>query len=181
MLLFLILFLLVFFLFWVLFIPIKIVINTDKEQFYIQQSGTFKFSFKLDEIELVFMRIRIFFISFNLYPIRSILNESKPSNKKKKKKKRQNLSIRTIHLLFKIIKSNLSTYKMKKLILNIDTGSVVTNAWLFPIGEVISGKEIRLSINNSNDFRLLVLIENTLYMMVVATIKSLIKHHIYKK
>ena len=180
MLLYLVLILLLLFFCWILFLPIRLVINTENEQFYIKQSGTFKVTFKLDELELVYLRVRLFFISFNLYPIRSILNDSKPSDSKKRKKKKRNLSIRTMHLFFKIIKNNLSTYKVKTLIVNIDTGSVITNAYLFPVGEIIRGKYIRLSINNSNDYNLEVLIENTLYMMVVVTIKSIIKHRIHK-
>ena len=178
MLLYLILIFFLLFFCWILFLPIRLVINTEDEQFYIKQSGTFKVTFKLDELELVYLRVRLFYISFSLYPIRSILNDAKPADKKKRKKR--NLSIRTIHLLFKIIKNNLSTYKVKKLIVNIDTGSVITNSYLFPVGEIIGGKDIRLSINNSNDYNLEVLIENTLFMMVVVTIKSLIKHHIHK-
>lgn len=185
MILYLILIFLLLFFCWILFVPIRLVVNTETKQFYIKQAGLFKLTFETDDTELVYLRIRVFLFSFNVYPIRDFISgfKTQPNKKRKKKprkKKKRKISIRTIQLLFKIAKSSLSTFKLEKLIVNLDTSDVIANAYLFPAGEISSGENIRLSINNSDHFFIELLIKNTVFMIVLAVLKSIIFHHIHK-
>ncbi|MEZ5147239.1 MAG: hypothetical protein R2759_09190 [Bacteroidales bacterium] len=39
------------------------------------------------------------------------------------------------------------SFKLKKFSLNIDTGNVLTNAYLFPVFAVFGGRKYQLSVN----------------------------------
>jgi hypothetical protein len=164
------------------FMPFSIVVNTDKNQYYIRQLGSFKLEVIFDPAELFYVKFNLLFLGFTFYPLRSGSEIQKPKKEKEKKKKknRKGFSRTTIQLLLSIIRQNLLSFKVKHFILSLDTGNVITNAYLYPIGVMASGNKVEININNEDGNRLIALIENSPFHMIKATLISFFKHKFNK-
>ena len=120
--LFLLLFLSIFF---VLFTPINLWIDTDKNQYFIQLKGVAKASLEPMKEEVFRVKLTILFFDFYLYPLKY-----KFQNNAEKKVKR---TVKKTSIEFKKILRILNSFKIKKMLLNIDTGDWTLNAKLYPL------------------------------------------------
>jgi hypothetical protein len=109
---------------YLLFIPIIIIIDTNTNQYYVQLQGLAKAYIESDKKELIKIKLKVFFLNFNFYP----LKRKKTVVKKKKIKKYSSKRIE-----FKKFIRSLRTFKIKRLFVNIDTGDCISNAKLFPL------------------------------------------------
>ena len=118
-----------------LFMPLNLVLDTTRHQYYLQAAGLAKVQIEGDEKEIIRLRLRALFRSFYFYPLDWIDPPKKPKalqakerekKKRKKKKKTTNLSPGTILRLLK-------SFKVKRFWVHVDTGDCITNAKLFPV------------------------------------------------
>ena len=110
-----------------LFIPLEIYINTNSNQYYAQLRGLAKASIEQDTEEILRIRLRVPFKDFFFYPLRKSSTpkeETKTIKKKERKRKRKIGPTR----IWRIMKS----FKVKQMLIDIDTGNCITNAKLYP-------------------------------------------------
>lgn len=110
-----------------LLVKIDIMIDTNTNQYYIQLRGLAKASIEKHPIEMLRIKLNLFFINYYFYPLRYIgKNEKKKNIAKKKKKTRNEIGLRNGLQLLK-------SFKIKRFDLNIDTGDYTLNAKLYPL------------------------------------------------
>lgn len=180
----LILFLLIVLFLWILFGSMVFVVNTYDSEYYIQVRRLYRFSIIFDEDELFFFNIRIFFINFDVHPLRIILKPKKNKKdgkiKKEKEKKKRKEKIRSLKneslLALKLTLRVIDTFKLKKIVLDIDTSNVITNAYLIPLFAILNRNKIRLNVNYSGQIGIIVIYENTLFRILFTAIKLYLKH-----
>lgn len=165
---------------WLVFMPVSIVVNTIEQHYYIKQAGSFKVEVVSDPYELFYIKFRLLFFGFNFYPLKGSAKKTKSKKERKKEKTKRQRSTQTLVLRLSIIKHNLLSFKIRHFHVSLDTGSVITNAYLFPLGAIFSGNNIKININNLEGNSVIALIENTLFSMIKATLKTYIKHHFNK-
>lgn len=73
-------------------------------------------------------------------------------------------------ILKKVIKV-IKSFKIKELFLNIDTGDVIYNAYLYPLFYFLGGHNRSLFVNYSGEVQFKVTIQNRLINMLIAFIK----------
>jgi hypothetical protein len=118
--------LLLLFILYLLFVPLDIVINIAKKQYFVRILGLVKVAIEGHETEFLRIRLNALFTRFYFYPLRK--------KEKEKRKKVEKKSSRR-----KNIKSNLKgglqvlkSFKVKKVLVDIDTGDCIENAKLYP-------------------------------------------------
>jgi hypothetical protein len=131
---------------YLLFARLSINIDTGTNRYYIDLNRVFKLYLEYDELEVVKLRLRIFYSNFNFYPL-------KRSKKKKKKKRKSSL---TRKQALQLIKS----FKVRDISLDLDTGNCITNAKLFPVFAFLNYRLGDFHINFEGRNRLVLLIEN---------------------
>ncbi len=113
---------------YLLLMPIILSINTKKNDYYIQLKGLAKANIEPDEKEIIRIRLKVFFMTFYIFPIeeyykRERVKKIKHKNHKTKSRKQLGLSKG-----LQILKS----FEVKQFAIDIDTGNVITNAKLYP-------------------------------------------------
>ena len=111
---------------YLLFVPLDIVINVAKNQYFVRIWGLAKVALEGHETEFIRIKLNTLFTRFYFYPLR----KKKKEQKKKieaKTRKRRNIKSNVKHGLH-VLKS----FKVKKLLLDIDTGNCIQNAKLYP-------------------------------------------------
>lgn len=176
--------LLIFFFLWILFGPLDFVVNTFKGEYYFQLRKVYRISIIFDPDEIVFINVKVFFINFNIHPLQIITNpkkrrkgEKKKKEKEKEKRAQRIRSLKNTGIFFsRLTWKTVETFKLKKLKLDIDTGNVITNAYLIPIFTIFNGSRTQLSVNYMGQTGLHIAYENSLFLILRAVIKSYIKH-----
>lgn len=174
--------LLFFFLLWILFGPLDFVINSFKEEYYFQLRKVFRISIIFDPDEIIFINVKVFFIRFNLHPLQIITNprKNKKAEKKKKRKKKRAQRVRSLkntgYFLSRLTWKTAETFKLKTLILDIDTGNVITNAYLIPIFTSFNKNQTQLNVNYLGQTGIHIAYENSLFLILRAVIKSNIQY-----
>ncbi|WP_297797918.1 hypothetical protein [uncultured Eudoraea sp.] len=113
---------------YLLFVPLDIVVNIAKKQYFVRIWGLAKVALEGHEKEFLRIKLNTLFTRFYFYPLRK-----KEKEKEKKKKiekssgKKQNFRSNLKRGL-QLLKS----FKVKKLLLDIDTGNCIQNAKLYP-------------------------------------------------
>jgi len=110
---------------YVLLVPIDLYINTTTNQYYAQIRGLAKASIEKDNVEIVRIRLRTFFMNFYLYPLKYIGLTDKKERVKKNKTKRKIGLKKGLQIL--------KSFKIKRFNLEIDTGDYTLNAKLYPL------------------------------------------------
>ena len=111
---------------YLLLAPIVLYINTITNQYYLQFKGLAKATFESDKEELVCIRLKVLFLNFSFYPLRKSSSKMKKPKKAKVKKRRKRIGFRKGLRL-------LRSFKIKRFLLNMDTGNCITNAKLYPV------------------------------------------------
>lgn len=153
---------------YVLFTPIILFIDTNTNEYYIQLKGLAKASLEPIKIELLRVKLNVLFMTFYLYPLKYKWTKKRINNKKT-----FNKQLISFNKIIRIIKS----FKVKKLLLKIDTGDPIINAKLYPVFSLLNYSTGNFSVNFKNKNQLALHIENR----PIDLIKSFInlKHKYY--
>lgn len=137
-----------------LFLPIIICIDTTSNQYYLQLKGVFKIDFEKHEKEIFRIRINILFFNFYFYPLKTKhFKKAKNTNKLKLEKQKK-------HIPFNKIIRVIKTFKIKKILINIDTGNCILNAKLYPFFVFLNYNNGHYSINFQNQNEFILVMEN---------------------
>ncbi|GAA4279299.1 hypothetical protein GCM10022259_40240 [Aquimarina mytili] len=152
-----------------LFAKIEVYIDTTQGQYELRLQGIAKVIVEGHQDELIRIRLKTLLLNFYFYPLRKTLRRAQGDNlqqartnkkeevKKAKKKPRRKKSKR--FSFRKIIKA-LRTFKVKKMILDIDTGDDIQNAKLYPLFGFMNQYIGRFNINYEGRNQLVVQIYN---------------------
>jgi hypothetical protein len=111
---------------YLLFVPLDIVINSAKNQYFIRIWGLAKVALEGHEKEFLRIKLNTLFTRFYFYPLR------KKKKEQKKKVEAKSRKMRNFKSNFKRGLQVIKSFKVKKLILDIDTGNCIQNAKLYP-------------------------------------------------
>ncbi|WP_299441408.1 hypothetical protein [uncultured Aquimarina sp.] len=112
---------------YILLLPIVICLDTNTNEYYIQLKGLAKASIEEDKEEVIRIKLRMLFFNFHFFPLKKVgLGRKKTVKKKSTKKPKNRINIRTGLRL-------LNSFKVKKILLDIDTGDCIYNAKLYPV------------------------------------------------
>lgn len=118
--------LLVLFILYLLFVPLDVVINIAKNQYFVRIRGLAKVALEGHEKEFLQIKLNTLFTRFYFYPLRKKKKEQKKRIETKSRKRRDFKS--NFKRGLQVIKS----FKVKKLMLDIDTDNCIQNAKLYP-------------------------------------------------
>jgi len=145
---FLIGFLILFFLLivYLLLIPIVLFIDTATNQYYIKLQGLAKASIEKHTKELLRIKLKTFFLKFYFYPLKNMSSTKKKTENKHIKKhinERKNSKKVGVKKVFRMLKS----FKVKKILIDIDTGDCISNAKLYPLFTLLNYSVGKFSVN----------------------------------
>lgn len=158
-----ILILIILFVLYLLWIPIRISIDTNQNLYQFQLKGLVKVMFVPDAIEVLKVNIKMFFMNFQFYPIRS--------KGKQKKEKRKPVTKRKTWIKPKTGFGILRSFKIKEFKLELDSGDFITNAKLFSIYAIVNADYRNIQINFQNRNSLFLILENR----PIYILKSIVK------
>jgi hypothetical protein len=164
---------------WLLLAPLYLYIHTGDSRYEAGMTGLLKVRVVQGAYTLPELWVRVLFFHFRipLIQIESKRGKTVKARKKKKKtKKSLRLNLRRGRMLLKIVWKVVTSFKLKKFFLNIDSGNVVTNAYLYPIFSVLGGKKYELSVNYVSKNELIIHYENNLLTIFSHIIFTFIKH-----
>ncbi len=116
-----------------LFIPVVLCIDTTKNQYFIQLRGLATVSVKQHEKEVLQIRLKVLLFNFYFYPLRKTLEQVQGKKKKVVKKEVKKHKKRSKRFDIRKMISILRTFKVKKVLINLDTGDDILNAKLYPL------------------------------------------------
>ena len=151
----------------ILFIPVEVVLNTDKGEYAVKQALIFKLQVLSDDEYILKARIRIFFVPITIYPFKLKVTKPGKQRQKRTKKKKNRRRIKNPYQLFLKI---LNAFKIKRLNADIDTGNFPLNAQLYPIAQMLNGNQISININYQNELKADIYIVTQLYKLAMAGI-----------
>ncbi|HPE57141.1 MAG TPA: hypothetical protein P5514_12240 [Bacteroidales bacterium] len=163
---------------WLLLAPLYLYIHTGESRYEAGMRSLFKGKFVEGAYGLPEVRVTILFYSFQV-PVVRFGSEKKKQGKaksKKKKSKKSRLNLKTIRLILKIVWKVMRSFKLKKFSLNIDTGNVITNAYLFPVFAVFGGRKYQLSVNYASKNEFIIHYQNNLLTILSHIIVTFINH-----
>jgi hypothetical protein len=140
-------------LFYLLLAPISLFIDTSTNSYYIQQKGIVKASIMGDKKEVFNVKLNVFFLKFYFYPLREKKGKSKPKIRTKNKSKKRKF------LSFKARLKLLKSFKVKKFLMDVDTGDCIINAKLYPVFALLNYKIGGFNINFQNRNQLVLYIQ----------------------
>jgi len=137
---------------YLLFARISLFIDTSTNRCFVNIQGICSVNVEKDETEILKLRMHIFFMDFNFYPLRPDKKKKTKPEKKKKKSK----FLFTIKQAFRLLKS----CKIKQLYLDVDTGDCITNAKLYPVFALLNFRKGHCNINFNGRNKLVLHIQN---------------------
>jgi len=114
------------FILYLLFVPLDIVINITKNQYFVRIRGLAKAAVEGHDKEFLRIKLNTLFTRFYFYPLRKKKKEQKKKIETKSRKRRNFMSN------FKRGLQVIKAFEVKKLILDVDTGNCIQNAKLYP-------------------------------------------------
>ncbi|MFO7673214.1 MAG: hypothetical protein R6V74_05850 [Lutibacter sp.] len=153
-------------LFYLSMMPIVLFIDTKTNQYYLQVKGLVKASIESHDEELISIRLKVFFLSFYFYPLRNIVI----GNKKKTLKSIENKKKIGKGISFKKGLRMLKSFKVKRLLIDIDTGDCILSAKLYPLFAMLNYHVGGFSVNFQGRNR----VELHIYSRPIYLIKSFI-------
>lgn len=156
---------------YLLFVPIILVIDTANQEYYIKIKGVAKAIVTGDEEHFIKIKLRVFFLNFDFYPFlkkSSSKKNSKAINTHRKKSKVFNL---------KIVLRVVSSFRIQKCYLDIDTGDCIQNAKLYPVLGFLNMTKGVFSVNFEGKNSLLLYVENRTIRLIKLFINFKKLHH----
>ncbi len=165
--LYIILAVLFFLIVWLLFAPLIIYVDSGEGLYYVKIPLLIKLRFVIDDGQYV-LRFRIFFIPFDVKTGKKKITEKddRKERKRRKKKHRINKILKVIPAFLKFLPGLFRTSRIKKMIINFDTGDYTINARLVPVLAILSRKNISLNVNYSDINTIHLIIQNRLFNIV---------------
>ena len=151
---------------YLLFIPIVFFIDTATDQYYIQIKGLAKASVEKHLEELIRIKLKIVLFNFYFYPFskKSSL-KAKKLIKKSSVKKRKRIGIRKILRM-------LRSFKVKRFLIDIDTGDCMTNAKLYPVYGLLNYGMGSFNVNYEGRNQMALYMENRPIYIIKSFFKS---------
>lgn len=145
-----------------LLIPIVLFIDTATNQYYMQLPGLATASVESHEEEFIRIKLKLFFLSFYFCPLKN--------NGPKKTKKTENKVVKKKGKSLGFAKGLrvLKSIRVKRLLVDIDTGDCILNAKLYPFFALLNYKIGKFNINFEGKNRFLL----HLYSRPIYIIKS---------
>ncbi|RLD28582.1 MAG: hypothetical protein DRI70_03355 [Bacteroidetes bacterium] len=137
---------------YLLWAPITLYIDTSANQYYVQLRGIIKANIEADPSKVMRVRLQVLFLNFSFYPLTRRTKKKKKSKTKKKKHGKRIVVQKIIRVA--------RTFKVKKLVLDIDTGDCIQNAKLFPVFALLNRTKGDFTINFINRNRLALVVKN---------------------
>lgn len=170
-----ILFIFIIFLIYLLVAPVTLKIDSYSNKYYFRIPGVLGFRIKRrkDKWEAGYS---VFFIKFriNLYKIGSKTKKTKetiqPTDRYKRKK-----GFKPSYIKFGL--NILSSFSLRKLSVEIDTGDFPLNAQLIPLAYALSDRRINLSVN-FNDYNNIYFV---VYTRIFKILYAIIRHFMFNK
>lgn len=174
--LWILLFLIGFILIYILWVPIILEINTRSGWYGLRVGRQFSLRIVIDEITDPQVEWRYVWWYKRWSILRQLARRSvdkpqktdskRPAKKKKKKRRKRSA------LSFSSIRALLATFKCQRFYLEMDTGDVVRNAWLYPVGTFCQAKGWPVAINFEGRQTLICQVENRLGRLLWAWLRS---------
>ena len=174
---------------WILFVPFRFYIDTTINQYYFEWLGLIKVKFIPDEVEIFFIKVKIPFYHFDIYPIRKLIVEeveekeknterdNEPVKKKKRRIRRINKKeVKKLKLFSKLGWKVFKTLRLKKFDIDIDTGDVIHNAWLIPVFVQFNGENVNFRVNYQGVVSIVLILENSIFRILVILMKFLYRN-----
>ena len=161
---FLILFLLL--ILYLLFVPVVFFIDTTTNEYYIQLKGLAKASIVTDTKEVLKIKLKITFFNFYFYP----LKKKNPPKKKEIVKRNEIRTMKRIGLRKGV--RMLRSFKVKRILLDIDTGDWILNSKLYPIFGFLNYHVGTFNINFEGRNRLALHMQNRPIYILKSFIKT---------
>ena len=170
---------------WLLISPLVLYVNSITGKYYLELWRIIRVRVVFDDSHLVFLRIRLFFIPFRLYPIKGMFKkqkkkkakaeqeEQKPEKKKTEKKKK----VPGFSMVKRLMATLIKSFTIRQLYVNADTTNYPLNAWLFQVTSYLSErkKKVDLNVNFKGEYQVVLHVHFRMIVFVFYVIKSFIK------
>ena len=135
------------FLIYVLLMPLELVIDSYNGQYYLRVGFLSRLSLEKDPVELLRLHLQVFFLNFYWRP-----SEIRALGRKKKHSKVETRGVKNPGVTLTQVRRILSSFRVKALQLEIDTGNPVRNARLVPLTFMFGQRtrQIRINFRNRN-------------------------------
>ncbi len=147
---------------FLVFTPVTLKIDTYSQQYYLQIWGIAKCSFVWENGPII--RLRVPFYTFRINPLALRTKKKKKPKRKRKAETKKKRSFMSFKKVLKLIRS----FEMKEFRLELDTGNVIGNAYLFPVFFFLNRQKAQLRINYEGSNGLVIWIENRGVRMIRA-------------
>lgn len=148
-----------------LLVPIDFYINTDSDQYYLRLRGLATISMEHDQEEILKLKLKTFFFHHYFYPFRKRFPKKQKKIRNREKTKGNGISVKKILALLK-------SFKVKKFVLDIDTGDCLTNAKLFPLFAFLNHYVAHFNVNFEERNFLLIHLHNRPINLIKSFINS---------
>lgn len=161
-----------------LFVPLRIVLNSADDKYYINLWGYFKAQF-VQSNSTWKVRIRLFFIpiSFSTEKLNKKTRRKEVHQTKPTKKRSKTSVLRVAKLITDLLKS----IKVDRLRASIDTGNYPMNAQLIPLTQAFQQENMRININffnyNAIDFQATTYAFKILWTLIKTNLFTKNKNH----
>jgi hypothetical protein len=127
---------------WILFGPVVIFLNTDLDRYFLALPGIFKAAV-VPADGLFHIRGWIFFIPFTYNPI------LRKKRKRGKRPEKEPAGVRPKKLTggVRMATEMVRSFRIRRLLLDIDTDDFVLNAWLVPLFSFVNYENIQMRVN----------------------------------
>ena len=152
--------------------PLVLKVDTIRGDYFLKMTGLFKISVIPGSESLPHIRLRFFFFSYELDPLKLAQKVNKKQGKKKrekeKKKRKKPPSVKGMPGKLRRV---LASFHVKQFHLDLDTGDPILNGYLYPVFFFLNGGNRKTSINYFGRNELVIVIENRMYHILYAFIK----------
>lgn len=150
-----------------IWMPVVLHLNTSTNEYYVHLKGLAKASLEPDKEEIMVLRLEIFFLKFNFYPLRKRKMASKKKMVEPNKSNYRKSRIR-LQTALRVLRS----FKVKKFLLNIDTGDCISNAKLYPLFALLNYRIGGFRVNFDGRNEMIIHIQNTPLRIIKSIINS---------
>ncbi|HYW95275.1 MAG TPA: hypothetical protein VE870_06800 [Bacteroidales bacterium] len=159
---------------WILLAPLVLFIDSGNGTYYMELVSLAKARLVFDD-DLFKIRMRIFFIHFNIDPFKPSKKKKEKEKKEKKKPAKKKKSIGGSMAAGKKFITEMIRSFSGDLRADIDTGNVITNAYLVPAFVFLNREGFRLRINYTGTNTIRASLQNRLIIMLFIFIKFRIR------
>ncbi len=125
--------------------PFRVYVNTASNEYYISLQGIARFSPRFQQDQWV-ISAKVPFYTFEI-PLKSSPEKKKEAKPKKERKKRSSRTHLRFSSLLRLLKRLIRSFRVRKLYLDLDTGSYPLNAQLVPLFLLVKSDVISLNTN----------------------------------